>query len=131
MRARKIFLGLIGGLMAAALLTGGYWAGESRIGQPRTVIHVVSIKWNPNVSDAEKKKVLDGVKDMAARIPGIKNVWIESDRIEPRDFSTAFAIEFQSRAAAEGYAENTIHKIWTEHYLPLRATSISVEVTNR
>ena len=121
---------LMSGLMALGLLAAGYVAGQNRFGQPRTIIHVVTIQWNPGVSAAEKQSALNGVKEMAAQIPGIKNVWIKGDRIQPREFNAAFAIEFANRDAADSYAESPIHKAWDDKYIPLRAASVSVQVTN-
>jgi hypothetical protein len=118
------------GLVALGIFAGGYVAGQNRFGQPKTIIHVVEIKWQPGVSDAEKQRVLDGVKEVAATIPGVKNVWLKADRLQPRDFNAAFAIEFADRAAADAYAESPAHNAWDRFYLPLRYSSISIQVTN-
>ncbi len=115
---------------AAALFCGGYIAGQNRFGQPKTIIHVVEVKWNPGVTDAQKQHVMNGVKEMAARIPGIENIWLQPARLEPRDFSWAFAIEFRNRAAADRYAESPVHAAWDKEYVPLRQASVSVQVTN-
>ena len=117
-------------LVALILFATGYVAGQNKFGQPKTVIHLVIIKWKADVPDAEKQKVIDGVKEMAGKIPGIKNVWLKADRIQPRDFGAAFVIEFENRDAADTYAESPIHKAWADHYLPLREESRSVQVTN-
>ena len=82
-------------LLAVGLFASGYVAGQNRVGQPKTIIHVVEIQWNPGVPQMEKDAALSGVKDMAAKIPGIKNVWMKAERLEPRDFSAAFVLEFQ------------------------------------
>jgi len=119
-----------GALLACALFAGGYVAGQNKFGQPKTVLHLAMIKWNPGVSDAQKRQVLDGVKDMAAKIPGIKNIWIKGERLQPRDFNAAFAIEFKDRDAADTYAESPLHAAWEAQYVPLRAASISEQVTN-
>jgi hypothetical protein len=119
-----------GALLACALFAGGYVTGQNKFGQPKTVLHLAMIKWNPGVSDAQKQQVLAGVKDMAAKIPGIKNVWIKGERLQPRDFNAAFAIEFKDRDAADTYAESPIHAAWEAQYVPLRAASISEQVTN-
>jgi hypothetical protein len=115
---------------SAGLFASGYAAGQNRFGQPKTIIHVVEIKWNPGVSAADKQRVLAGVKEMAAKIPGIKNVWLQADRLEPRDFNAAYAIEFQSRDAADAYAESKLHEAWDAAYVPLRYASVSIQVTN-
>lgn len=116
--------------ISLGLFTSGYVAGQNRFGQPKTIIHVVEIKWNPGVPQAEKQRVLGGIRDMASKIPGIKNIWMETDRVEPRDFNSAYAIEFQNRAAADAYAESPIHQAWVDKYVPLRAASVSIQVTN-
>jgi hypothetical protein len=125
--AAKFFAG---SLLALGLFSDGYLAGQNKFGQPKTVLHLTIIKWNANASDADKERALEGVKEMAAKIPGIKNVWIKGDRIQPRDFNAAFAIEFKDRDAADAYAESPIHKAWSDQYLLLRAASLSEQVTN-
>jgi hypothetical protein len=132
MRIRITFTGKLfcGALLAAALFAGGYLAGQNRFGQPKTILHVVELKWNPAATDADKQRALDSIKDMAAKIPGIKNIWIKGERMQPRDFNAAYAIEFRDRDAADAYAESPVHAAWETQYVPLRAASISVQVTN-
>ena len=117
-------------ILGVVLFASGYVAGQNRFGQPKTIIHLVEIKWNPGVTEAQKQDVINGIKEMAAKIPGIKNVWLKADRLEPRDFSWAYAIEFRDRDAADDYAESALHEAWEKRYVPLRYTSISVQVTN-
>jgi len=116
--------------VALGLLACGYVAGQSRLGQPKTIIHVVEIKWNPGVSEVEKQKVMDGMRQVAMKTPGVKNIWVKADRLEPRDFNAAFAIEFQNRDAADAYAESAAHDAWDKMYVPLRQASVSIQVTN-
>lgn len=123
----KIFCGA---LAAAALFASGYVAGQNRFGQPKTILHVVELKWSPAASDAQKQQAIDGIKDLAAKIPGIKNIWIKGERMQPRDFNAAYAIEFRDRAAADAYAESPAHAAWEAQYVPLRAASVSIQVTN-
>jgi hypothetical protein len=122
---------IVGGAVAAlTLFASGFIVGQNKFGQPKTIIHMVILKWNPGVSDTDKQGALEGVKDMAAKIPGVKNVWIKAERLQPRDFSAAFAIEFQNRAAADAYAESPIHQAWEQKYTLLREASISEQVSN-
>jgi len=123
-----LFLGAL--LAAFAVAAGGYALGSNHFGQPKTIIHLVVVKWKPNVTDAQKQQVLDGIKKMAAEIPGIENIWVKPARLQPRDFSTAFVIEFKDRAAADSYAESAAHKEFDDMYVPLRADSLSIQVTN-
>jgi hypothetical protein len=121
---------LAGAFLALALFAGGYVAGQNRFGQPKTILHVVELKWNPAATDADKQRALDGIKDMAAKVPGIKNIWIKGERMQPRDFNAAYAIEFRDRDAADAYAESKVHAAWELQYVPLREASISIQVTN-
>ena len=125
--AAKILAGVA---LSAALFAGGYAAGQNKFGQPKTILHVVILKWNPGVSDTDKQLALEGVKAMAAKMPGIKNIWLKADRIQPRDFNAAYAIEFKDRAAADAYAESPLHEAWEKQYLTMRQASISEQVTN-
>jgi len=117
-------------LATMTLFAAGYALGSNRYGQPKTIIHVVEVQWRPGVTDAQKQQVLDGIRNMAAQIPGIENIWLKPARLEPRDFSTAFAIEFKDRAAADAYAESAAHNAFDKMYVPLRANSLSIQVSN-
>ena len=125
--ATKIFASF---LLAVVLFASGYVAGQNRFGQPKTILHVVELKWNPAATDADKQKALDGIRDLAAKVPGIKNIWIKGERMQPRDFNAAYAIEFRDRDAADAYAESKAHAAWELQYVPLRETSISIQITN-
>lgn len=117
-------------LLAAGLFAGGYLTAQNKFATPSTIIHVSLIKWKDGVADADKQKALDGVKEMAAKIPGIKNVWIKATRMQPRDYHAAFVIEFENRAAAELYAEHPVHAEWSKFFLSIREASISPQVSN-
>ncbi len=117
-------------LLAAALFTGGYLTAQNKFATPHTIIHVSLIQWKAGVSDADKQKALDGVKDLAAKIPGIKNVWLKVSRMQPRDYHAAFVIEFEDRAAAEAYAEHPAHAEWSKFFLSIREASISPQISN-
>lgn len=103
---------------------------QNKFGAPKTIVHVSIIQWNEGVADADKKRVLEGVKDMAAKIPGIRNVWTKALRVQPQGYHDAFVIEFENQAAADRYAKDPVHDKWTEELLKLRAASISPQITN-
>ena len=125
-------------LIRAALITAsvsviamGTWlAGQNKFGTPRTIIHVSVIQWKDGVSAADKKRVLDGVKEMAAKIPGIKNVWTKALRVQPEGYHDAFVIEFENQAALDRYAKDPVHDRWTEELTKIREVTISPQITN-
>ena len=103
---------------------------QNRFGAPKTIIHVSLIQWKEGVSAAAKKQALDGVKDMASKIPGIRNVWTKALRVQPDGYHDAFVIEFENQAAADRYAKDPVHDKWTEAFLKIREASISPQITN-
>jgi hypothetical protein len=116
--------------MIVASSAATWLVAQNKFGTPRTIIHISIIQWNEGVSDADKKRVLDGVKDMAAKIPGMKNVWTKAIRVQPQGYHDAFVIEFEDQAAADRYAKDPVHDKWTEEFVKIRAGSISPQVTN-
>jgi hypothetical protein len=116
--------------LMSVFATGGWLAAQNRFGTPKTIIHVSVIQWKEGVSDADKKKALDGVKEMAAKIPGIKNVWTRALRVQPEGYHDAFVIEFENQAAADRYAKDPVHDAWTEAFSRIREASISPQITN-
>ena len=68
---------LAGCLVALALFAGGYVAGQNKFGQPKTIIHMVILKWNPGVSDSDKQAALEGVKK--AKLPEDETKRLEKD----------------------------------------------------
>jgi hypothetical protein len=115
---------------AAALFGAGYAAAQAHFGQPKTVLQISIIKFNEGVTDEQAQRVIDGVKVVAAKIPGIKNIWLKAARMEPRDFDAVIVIEFVNRAAADRYAESPVHEAWSKELQRIRLTSISPQVTN-
>jgi hypothetical protein len=105
-------------------------APVNRFGQPKTILSISLLKFRPGVSDADKKAAINGVRTLAGQIPGIKNIWLKTSRMQPRDFDAAFVIEFVNRDAADNYAESPIHDAWSKKLQTIRETSLSPQVTN-
>src|SRR5215470_13421193 len=80
--------------VAAGTLRARSATAQNRFGQPKTVLHVVVYKFRDDVSNYDREKAINGIKDMAGKIPGIKNVWLKTQRNQIRDFSGVYAIEF-------------------------------------
>jgi stress responsive alpha/beta barrel protein len=126
---------IFGAALFIAGITFGDWrahsvSAQNKFGQPKTVLHVVIYKWKPGISEGDQQRTIDGIKTMAAKIPGIKNVWLKTARNQLRDFSGVYAIEFASPDAAADYAESKVHEAWSKQWLELRETSLSFQVSN-
>lgn len=126
---------------AAAVFILMALGAANKFGAPRTVIHVVTILWKEDSTPEQQQAALDGVKKMAAEIPGIKNVWIKSTKVQGRakptkdgkpgrPYDAAFAIEFADQAAADRYVDHPAHLEWNKTYLAIREESTSHQITN-
>src|SRR3984893_16312217 len=105
-------------------------AAQNKFGQPKTVLHVVVYKFKDATSENDRQKALDGIKDLARKIPGVKNIWLKTNRNQIRDFSGVYAIEFTSAETAADYAESPAHEAWAKQWEALRENSLSFQVTN-
>jgi hypothetical protein len=131
-RAAQIALG-------ATLFFAGLTAGQlharsagvaNRFGQPKTVLHVVIYKFRDNVSNNDREIAINGIKGMAAKIPGIKNIWLKTERNQIKEFSGVYAIEFASPDAAADYAESPVHDAWSKAWQAERENSLSFQISN-
>ncbi len=127
---RRVLLGCV----LLTVFAVGVVVGQNKFGQPKSVIHVVTLKWTAESTAEQRKKAIDGVAGMAGKIPGIKNVWLKTLRVQgpsqDNRFDAAFAIEFESEDAVKAYADHPAHKEWEGVYLPVRAESRSHQVSN-
>jgi antibiotic biosynthesis monooxygenase (ABM) superfamily enzyme len=121
-------------LFAAGIAVGSLRAGsvsaQNKFGQPKTVLHVVVYKFKDATSENDRQKALDGIKDLARKIPGVKNIWLKTNRNQIRDFTGVYAIEFTSPETAADYAESPAHEAWAKQWEALRENSLSFQISN-
>jgi hypothetical protein len=130
---------VVGTFLLALGLTGALLAAN-KFGAPKSIVHVVTILWKEDSTPQQQQAALEGVKKMAGEIPGIKNVWIKSTKVQGRGpgkdgkpgrpYDTAFVIEFADQAAADRYVDHPAHVEWNKTYLPIREESTSHQITN-
>ena len=131
-RVAQIALGsalFVAGIAAGSLHARSI-AGQNRFGQPKTVLHVVIYKFKDATSNNDRENAINGIKEMAAKIPGVKNVWLKTERNQIKDFSGVYAIEFTSAEAAADYAESPVHDAWSKQWQVERENSLSFQISN-
>ena len=133
-------------LLSAALvaLGAGVATAANKYGKPKSIVHVVTLYYKDGTTEEQKKAVLDGVEKMAAEIPGVKNVWLKSVKVQgaqlqkqpdgtfkTRPMTDAFVMEFESEAAFKGYDDHPAHRAWEKIYVPVRGASATHDITNQ
>ena len=128
----RVALGLA--LFCSGVATGARYAqnvaAQNKFGQPKSVIHLVVYKWKNTTSQDDKDKAIAGLRTLSGQIPGIKNIWLKTQRNQIRDFDGVYAIEFASPEAAADYAESPKHEVWRKHWEDLRENSLSFQASN-
>ena len=131
-RMAQIALGTV--LFIAGIAAGSLHARsaavQNRFGQPKTVLHVVIYKFKDATSNSDRDNAINGIKEMAAKIPGVKNVWLKTERNQIKDFSGVYAIEFTSAEAAADYSESPVHEAWSKKWQELLENSLSFQISN-
>ncbi len=132
-------------LLAATLLASAALAADSNKAAkkakgamntaPNSVIHVVTVAWKKEATEAQITAALEGVKALPAAYKGITRVWIKSIKVQNAAGTTlprthAFVMEFADEAALKNYTDSDAQKKWYEIYLPIRESSTTHDITN-
>ncbi len=115
---------------AAGLFGAGIVVGQNHFNKPKSVLHVITIRWKDGITDEQKKAVFDATDSMAAKVPGITNIWTKGLKVQGEGFSDAIVMEFKDKAAFDAYADAPAHREWEKVYLPARGRSATHDITN-
>ncbi|RXK55379.1 hypothetical protein ESB00_05630 [Oleiharenicola lentus] len=116
-------------LLAATFLSLGVATATAADAAPKSVIHVVSVKWKADATPEQIKAALDGVHALQKGYPGITRVWTNTIK-KQGDWSAVFVMEFASAQALKDYSGSDAQKEWYKSYLPIRERSNTHDVTN-
>jgi hypothetical protein len=97
--------------------------------KPKSVIHVITLKWAPGASEAAIQKAIQGVETM--NYPGLTRVWTRPIKKQLQEgYTHIIVMEFESEAALKSYADSPAQKKWYEVYMPVRGESRTHDITN-
>jgi len=115
---------------ALSIFAVGILFGQSY--KPESVIHVVTVKWNADATDAQISEALKGVETIAQKYDGVSRVWTRSIKVQGQEseVTAAFVMEFESEKALADYADSDAQKEWYEVYLPALELSRTFDITN-
>jgi hypothetical protein len=112
----------------ASVFALGMVAGQNKFGQPKSILHVITVQWKSDSTAEQRQAAIDGVKTMASQIPGVSNVWLKTVKVQGKD--AVIVMEFKDQAAFDAYVAHPAHKKWEEVYLPIREQSQTHDITN-
>src|SRR5262247_3475789 len=112
----------------ATVFALGVVAGQNKFGQPKSILHVITVQWKADSTAEQRQAAIDGVKTMASQIPGVTNVWLKTIKVQGKD--AVIVMEFKDQAAFDAYTNHPAHKKWEEIYLPIREQSQTHDITN-
>jgi len=122
---KRLFLGACA---AALMFAAGLFAADAT---PKTVIHVISIKWKADATPAQIDKAIKGAEALPSEYPGITHVWTKPIKKQlPEGYSHVIVMEFASEDALAKYAGSAAQKKWYEIYMSIREESRTSDITN-
>ena len=117
-----------------AFAAGQKMAAKNKFGMPKSLLHVVTVRWKADSTEAQRKTAIEGVKTMAAQTPGLKNIWLKTVKVQGgeagKPYNAVFAMEFVDEAALNAYAKNAAHDEWMKVYGEVRDESRTHDVSN-
>lgn len=114
----------------ATVFALGVVTGQNKFGQPKSILHIITVQWKADSTAQQRQAAIDGVKTMASQIPGVTNVWLKTIKVQGKDPGAVIVMEFKDKAAFDAYAAHPAHKKWEEIYLPIRELSHTHDITN-
>ena len=120
---------LVGAALIAFSATSALANHHKDPSAPHSVIHVVTVSWKADATEAQIQAALDGVKKIAKDFDGVTRVWTRSIKAQG-DRSHAFVMEFKDEQALKDYSGSKAQKEWYKAYLPARDKSTTFDITN-
>ena len=128
-------------LIATLFLAGLTLAPAALIAaeKPKSVIHVVTLRWKDGVTEAQIKEVMSALESAAATYPGITRIWTRALSVQGAPIGTcpdckpvthAFVMEFESEDALKKYRNSDAQKAFYKTYLDRRDQSRTHDITN-
>jgi hypothetical protein len=98
-------------------------------GRPKSVIHVITVKWKDGATPDQINAALHGAETM--NYAGLKNVWTKTLKIQGgAGYKNVIVMEFASEDAFKNYAGSDAQKKWYEAYMAVREESRTHDITN-
>jgi hypothetical protein len=98
---------------------------------PKTVMHIINVKWKEDATPEQIKAAVDAVHQLPSKYPGIKRVWTTNLKYQGQEgFNQAIVMEFESQDALKKYADSPAQQAWYKIYMPIREDSRTHDISN-
>jgi antibiotic biosynthesis monooxygenase (ABM) superfamily enzyme len=125
---RKLFLAACAAAMTIMTMVAGAFAADMK---PKTVIHVITIKWKADATPAQIDQAIKGAAALPSQYPGVLRVWTNPIKKQlPEGYNHVIVMEFANEDALKKYADSPAQKKWYELYMPIREESRTSDITN-
>ena len=126
---KKILLSLLGAAALTLFASSAFAGSNKSAAAPTSVIHVVTVSWKADATEAQIQAALEGVHTLAKEYDGITRAWTKTIKAQGNR-SHAFVMEFKSEKALKDYAGSAAQKKWYEVYIDAREASTTFDITN-
>ena len=118
-------------LLCAGVLSLGAVASSAQSADtaPKTLIHVVTVKWKEGTTQEQIQAALDGAQKLPSQFKGITRVWTKTVKAQG-DKTHVIAMEFANEQALKEYSGSDAQKEWYKVYTNIRGQSTTFDVTN-
>ncbi len=84
------------------------------------LIHMFAFRWRPGVSEADKGRVMAGIRELQGQIPGLLETHVGRN-LSPRGggYELGGVMKFVDQAALNTYGGHPLHQRLLEWLLPL------------
>lgn len=128
---RKIAIMVGMNKILAAVLCFCLLSGLAKAQAPKTVLHIINVKWKEDATPEQIKAAVDAVHQLPSKYPGIKRVWTKNLKYQGQEgFNQAIVMEFESEDSLKKYADSAAQQWWYKIYLPVREESRTHDITN-
>jgi hypothetical protein len=116
--------------LCVALLAALLLPASAEPNKPKSVVHVINVRFKPEASKDDIQKAIDAIGKM--NYSGLKNVWLRPIKMQGGEsrFTHCIVMEFESEDALKNYSGSEAQKEWYKLWIPVRDLSNTHDVTN-
>jgi hypothetical protein len=83
-------------------------------------IHMFAFRWKPGVTDEQKQRAINEVRNLQGQIPGLTETWVGTN-ISPRGqgYELGGVMKFADKASLDAYGPHPVHQKLLSWLVPL------------